>query len=155
VFQQEYLDYLYTVVEKMPYRYRNEVVADVLIYVSERDIDLSQKGDPRRYLRNLAYRLLNTLKKGDRCLPLLIDVPDKEIRPEIFKLKMGDLSDAIKKMPVHLQETLALLLDGKSVSEVAEALSSPNTKIWQRIRRIRTHLKNWAKNNFPDMGELL
>jgi DNA-directed RNA polymerase specialized sigma24 family protein len=86
---------------------------------------------------------------------LLIDVPDKEIRPEILKLSMADLSEAINKMPEHLQETLSLLLDGKSVSEVAEALSSPNTKIWQRIRRIRIHLKKWAKNNFPDMGELL
>jgi DNA-directed RNA polymerase specialized sigma24 family protein len=155
VFAQEYLDYLYTVVEKMPYRYRNEVVAEVLVYVSDRDIDLSSRVDPKKYIRNLAYRLLGNLKNGNRCLPLLFDVPDKVQPKAIFKLDLGDLSEAVSELPPNLKETLGLLLDGKSISEIADIFSITHNGVWRRISRIRHQLKKWAVRNFPDMGELL
>lgn len=155
MFAQEYMDYLLQFVSKMPERYQHDVIADVIVHVSDNGVDLDEHPDPKRYLRNRAAEMLSKNKRYDRCLPLLYDVADAQQEESIFKLRVEDVMPAIESMPEKLQSTFHKLLEGKTVEQIAAEEDLTLFAIWSRIRKIRKAVSAWSKRYFPDMDQLL
>jgi hypothetical protein len=152
MFEQEHLDYLLAVCSGFPAVFRDDVISEVFIRAS--GVDLNQK-DYKRYLRNLAFKVLKRMRSEQSTTNILFDVGQDCPLPEILRIRLHDLDGGIKALPVKWQTVLEACIEYDTNSQAADAMGVSLHAFKHMKYRAIAALRQWVKNNRPDFTELL
>jgi DNA-directed RNA polymerase specialized sigma24 family protein len=150
--QQHHLDYLMEVCERFPSIFRDEIISEV--YIRSSGTNISSR-DYKKYLRNLAYKVLKQLRDAKNPKNLQFDVPSEGDGNWFFQLDLDDLEAGMSQLPVNWQRVLRAASVHSNAKDAAESLEIKVDTFRKLKSRAIHRLRQWVLVARPDLTEFL
>lgn len=152
VMREQHLQYLMEVCERFPLVFRDEIISEV--YIRSRDTDISSR-DYKKYLKNLAYKILKQFRDEKRPKSLQYDVPNEGDGNWFYQLDLADLEPGIAQLPEKWQRVIRMAAICETTKEAAEILEMRVDAFRVIKSRAVSRLREWVLIARPDLTEFL